>query len=350
MKKILMSVAFLLTLGVCLIACSKKTTTETSSNETAIVASVEKEQEINYKTIKEGDTFTIGFSQMENNSPFRVTETESFKALETQYDDVKVIITDAQSSVAKQVSDCEDLLARGIDILALAPIQKDGYEPVYEAAKEAGVPIIMVDRNTNGEAGVDYVTYIVPDNYMEGRQVGLYLAAVTKGNARILELEGQAGSSGAIDRGAGFNSVIDMFPEMEIIAKQPADFNRMKGLSVMENYIQKYSTDEYDAIYAQCDEMALGAIEAMKAANINTGSGKHIVIVSHDGEKQALEAIMNGELDFTLECPPGYGPDTYAISKQILMGESVPSLIRPTTQRIYTPYNTKALYDPNSAF
>lgn len=297
------------------------------------------------KDISKG--FTIGFSQMENNMPWRIAETESIKAISEKHPEVKVIITDAQGSVAKQVSDIEDLLARGVDFLVIAPREYEGFEPAFEAAKRAGVPVMLVDREARGVPGEDFVTVATADFWNEGRLCALFLVAKMGGKGNIIELQGTAGSSVARDRGDGFRAVIKWYPDMKIIASQTADFTRMDALKVMENLIQQFG-EEIDAVYAHNDEMALGAIGALKASGLM--DKKKIWVASIDGQKSALKAIMDGDLDISVECPPFFGDVVYETAVKVLSGEKVPTHIPVKNVRIFTKENAHLYYDPDSIF
>jgi len=291
--------------------------------------------------------FTIGFSQMENNMPFRIAETNSIKEIEKNHPEVKVIITDAQSSLAKQVSDCLDLIARGVDFLVIAPREYEGFQPVFDAAKKAGIPVMLIDREAAGVPGEDFVTMAGANFWYEGRQAALFLVASMQGRGNIIELVGTPGSSVARDRQGGFQEVIKYFPEMKVIASQPANFTRMEALTVMENLIQQYG-DEIDAVYAHNDEMALGAIQALEAAGLP--QQKKIWIVSVDGQKSAIEAIIAGKMDCSIECPPYFGEVVYDTAIKVLNGEKVPAKTIITDTHIYTAANAEIWYDPNSVF
>jgi len=289
--------------------------------------------------------FTIGFSQMENNMPFRIAETNSIKNIEEKYPEVDVIVTDAQSSLSKQISDCMDLISRGVDILAIAPREYEGFQTVFDAAKEKDIPVILVDREAKGVPGEDFETMIGANFWYEGRQAAVYLSAKMEGEGNIVELIGTAGSSVARDREGGFHQVVEYFPDMKIIASQPADFTRMEALNVMENIIQQHN-DKIDAVYAHNDEMALGAIQALNAA----GMVDDVLIVSIDGQKSAIKSIMDGNLDASIECPPYFGDILYETSKKILNGEDIPPKVTITDARIFTKANAEYHYDRDSEF
>lgn len=270
-----------------------------------------------------GDKKTVGFSQMENNGPWRIAETKSMKD-EAAKRGYELIVTDAQSTTSKQVSDVEDLIARRVAAIFLAPREFEGLAPALQAAKEAKIPVFLIDREALGKVGEDYVTFIGSNFVEEGRRVGEWVAKQTGGKAGIIVLEGTAGSSPARDRNDGFLSAIKAYPDLKILASQPANFTRAEGQKVMENLIQAHGKN-ITVVYTHNDEMALGAIQALKAANMNPG--KDVLVVSVDGQKSALEAIQAGDMNVTVECNPRFGPIAFDTYEKFLKGEPIPPKI-----------------------
>ncbi len=193
-----------------------------------------------------------------------------------------------------------------------------------QAAKEAGIPVFLIDREVEGKAGEDFVTFIGSNFVEEGKRAGVWLARQTSGKAGIVELLGTAGSSVADDRHKGFADAIKAHPDMKIIAAQPGNFTRAEGQRVMENLIQAHG-DKITVVYAHNDEMALGAIQALKSANRTPG--KDVIVVSVDGQRSALEAIARGEMNATVECNPRFGPIAFDTLEKFLRKEPVPPKI-----------------------
>jgi len=274
---------------------------------------------------KKNGRIVIGFSQMENNGPWRIAETASMKnEAAKRADKYELVVTDAQGQTSKQVSDVEDLIARGVTAIFLAPREFEGLGPVIREAKEANIPVFLIDRLAEGEAGKDYVSFIGSDFVTEGRRAAEWLVRQTRGRANIVELTGTAGASVAQDRHDGFVEGIRNYPEMKIIASQTADFTRSTGQKVMENILQSKGK-EITAVYTHNDEMALGAITALKAAGL--APNKDVIVVSVDGEKAALEAIIRGDMGATVECNPRFGPRAFDALDKYLRGEEVPTRI-----------------------
>ena len=272
-----------------------------------------------------GGKVEVGFSQMENNNPWRIAETNSMRAEAAKRGDrFELVITDAQGQTAKQVSDVEDLVARGVDAIFLAPREFEGVAPALQAAKAARIPVFLIDREAAGTAGEDYVTFIGSNFVEQGRRAAEWLIKETGGKASIVELTGTPGSSVARDRTKGFREAIAAHPGMQIIASQTGDFSRAAGQKAMENIIQSKG-QEITAVYAHNDEMALGAIQALKAAGRQPG--KEVLIVSIDGERAALEAIMRGEMNISVESNPRFGPLAFETLEKHLAGEKIPPKI-----------------------
>jgi ribose transport system substrate-binding protein len=274
---------------------------------------------------KKKDKLVIGFSQMENNNPWRIAETNSMKEeADKRSDKYQLLVTDAQGQTSKQVSDVEDLIARRVDAIFLAPREYEGLAPALQAAKEANIPVFLIDREAAGTAGEDYVAFLGSNFVDQGRRAAQWLTQRTSGKAGIVELTGTAGSSVARDRSQGFNEEIKNHPDMKIIASQTGDFSRATGQKVMENIIQSLGK-QITAVYAHNDEMALGAIQALKAAGMKPG--QDVIVVSVDGERAALESIIAGDMGATVESNPRFGPLAFDTLEKYHRKETIPPKI-----------------------
>jgi ribose transport system substrate-binding protein len=260
---------------------------------------------------------------MESDNPWRIAETKSLRD-EAAKRGYELVVTDAQGQTAKQVSDVEDLIARRVNLILLAPREYEGLAPALQAAKQAKIPVVLVDRAAAGTVGADYVTLLASNFVEQGQRAAEWLAKQTNGNASIVELSGTPGSSVAQDRAKGFRDGIAKYPGMKIIASQTGDFSRATAQRVMQNIAQSLGP-QITAVYAHNDEMALGAIQALKAAGLQPG--KDVTVVSIDGERAALEAIQRGELGATVESNPRFGPVAFDTIEKLRKGEQVPPKI-----------------------
>ena len=287
--------------------------------------------------------FVVGFSQMESNNPWRIAQTASLKA-EAVKRGVDLVVTDAQGQTAKQVSDVEDLIARRVSLILLAPREFQGLAPALAAARAARIPVILVDREAAGTPGADYVTFLGSNFVEQGRRAAEWLATATNGTADIVELSLTPGSSVARDRAAGFRLGIAKFPGMKIIASQTGNASRAEGEHVMQNLAQSLGA-RITAVYAHNDEMAIGAIQALKGAGRHPGTD--VVVVSVDGERAALEAIVSGELAATVESNPRFGPLAFETIANYRKGQTIPPKIL-LTDRLFD--RTNAAQFVNLAF
>jgi galactofuranose transport system substrate-binding protein len=267
------------------------------------------------------DTYKVGFAQVESNNPWRLAETQSMKdeAAKLGY---QLVYTDAAGSAAKQVADVNSMIAQGVDLIFLAPREEKPLIPAVMAAKKAGIPVILLDRNVDqslAKAGEDYVTFIGSDFVEEGRRMAEWLIKNANGKTKIIELEGTTGSSPANDRKKGFDEAIKAAGGFEILASQSGDFARDKGRQVAETLLQAHP--DATAIYAHNDEMAIGAIAALEAAGKKPG--KDVIVVSVDGTRDALQAIIDGKMLATVECNPKFGPKAFETLARYAKGEQI---------------------------
>jgi galactofuranose transport system substrate-binding protein len=273
---------------------------------------------------KEGggaEQFVVGFSQMGHDNPWRMAQTQSLRD-EAAKRGYELVVTDAQDQTAKQVADVEDLIARRVDVILLAPREFEGLTPALQAAREANIPVILVDREAEGTPGQDFVTFLGSNFVEQGRRAAEWLVKETGGQAGIVELTGTPGSSVAADRARGFRDVIAKHPGMKILASQTGEFSRANGQRVLQNIAQSLGK-QITAVYAHNDEMALGAIQALKTAGLQPGT--EVKVVSIDGQRAALEAIERGELGATVESNPRFGPIAFDTIDQLRRGETIPT-------------------------
>jgi galactofuranose transport system substrate-binding protein len=287
--------------------------------------------------LEQKDRYKVGFSQMESNNPWRIAETKSFHdTAETCGWDL--IATDAAGSAAKQVADVDSMIAQGIDVLFLPPREEKPLIPAVKKAKAAGIPTFLVDRSVDPNAakpGVDFVAFLGSDFIDQGRRVAEWTIANFKGDKGVIvELEGTTGSSPANDRKSGFDDRILQDERFEIVASQTGDFARDLGRQVMETLLQAHP--DVNIVYAHNDEMAIGAIQALELAGRKPG--EDILVVSIDGTRDALQAIIDGKMGVTVESSPFFGPLACETMKRYAAGETIEPWVQ-VKDRIFTPEN-----------
>jgi ABC-type sugar transport system substrate-binding protein/ABC-type uncharacterized transport system ATPase subunit len=232
---------------------------------------------------------------------------------------VELKFSDAQQKQENQIKAIRSFIAQQVDVIGVSPVVETGWETVFQEAKDAGIPLILVDRRAAVPEDL-YVTYLGSDFIEEGRRAGKAMSDILGGEGKIVELVGTVGSAPANDRYTGFREAIAEFPGMEIIASQSGDFTRAKGKEVMEAFLKSYG-DEIDALYAHNDDMAIGAIQAIEEYGLKPG--EDIKIVSIDAVRGAFEAMIEGKLNCTVECNPLLGPQFFELALQVVNGEEV---------------------------
>lgn len=229
----------------------------------------------------------------------------------------EVVVLDSQNDPAKEVSNMEDLTVKDVDVVLLNPVDSDSAIASVMIANNSDLPVITVDRVANGG---EVVSHIASDNVAGGDMAAKFLIEKLNGKGDIVELEGTAGSSATRDRGQGFDEGIKE-SGFNLVAKQSADFDRTKGLTVMENIIQ--SKGDIDAVFAQNDEMALGAQKALEAANM-----KDVLIVGFDATDDAVEAVKQGKMAATVaQQPLLIGETAVNAVRKVLSGEKIADYI-----------------------
>ena len=259
--------------------------------------------------------FVIGFSQRSMDNPLLVAMVnENIAYAKAHYPNIQVITTDANGSTSKQVSDVEDLIAKKVDLIMISPLETGALTDVTKRAMDAGIKVVAIDRNVN----TDVTSFIGADNKPMGAAAAQVLDKGLNGKGNIIEIQGTAGASATLDRSAGFHNYMKAHcPNMKFIATQYCNFNRNDGMKYMEDMLQRFKPGEITAVYAHNDEMALGAYEAIKAANrLSDG----IKIASLDGTEVGIEAVKAGKLVCTDMYPYG-APEGMQTAYKILAGE-----------------------------
>ncbi|MDG6333637.1 ribose ABC transporter substrate-binding protein RbsB [Glaesserella parasuis] len=259
------------------------------------------------------ETIALAISTLDN--PFFVTLKEGAekKAKELGYN---LVVLDSQNDPAKELSNVEDVTVRGAKVLLINPTDSEAVGTAVAVANKKNIPVITLDRGANKG---NVVSHIASDNVAGGKMAGDFIAEKVGKNAKVIQLEGIAGTSAARERGEGFKQAVEA-NQFELLASQPADFDRTKGLNVMENLLASHGSAK--AVFAQNDEMALGALRAIKA------SGKNILVVGFDGTDDAVKAVNSGQLAATIaQQPEKIGELGVKVADKVLKGEKVEAQI-----------------------
>jgi galactofuranose transport system substrate-binding protein len=283
------------------------------------------------KPEKTYEDLIVGYAQLGAESEWRVANTISIKETAKQLG-VELRFLDAQQKQENQIEAVRKFIIQKVDVIGISPIVETGWDEVFREAKDAGIPIILVDRRAIVPEDL-YVSYLGSDFLEEGRNAARVLANLVDGRANIVELVGTIGSAPANDRYTGFREILKKYPQMKIIDSQSGDFTLARGKEVMAAFLQKYGK-KITAVYAHNDDMALGAIEAIENYGLNPG--KDIKIVSVDAARGAFEAMIAGKLNATVECNPLLGPQFFELALKVVNGKPVPKWV-PSIESIFFP-------------
>ncbi len=268
--------------------------------------------------------FLVGFSQCTFEDPWRINMNKEMEDAAGSHPEIRLMIANGENKNAKQIADVENFIVRGIDLLIISPREAAPLTPVVEKAYDRGIPVIVLDRAIRSEK---YTCFIGASNMEIGREAGKYVAEKLGGKGRIVEIEGILGATPTEERRMGFHEVIEGYPDLEIVYRQPGDYKRSPAKQVMDNALQ--SLPEIDAIYAHNDEMAIGAFLAARAV----GREGDMIFVGIDGQGEAVEMIRKGQLHATFVYQNG-SKEAIEYGLKVLQGKRVPRNISLSTTRV----------------
>ncbi|MCG9081900.1 ribose ABC transporter substrate-binding protein RbsB [Laribacter hongkongensis] len=261
----------------------------------------------------DGGKPAIGLAVSTQSNPFFVTLKKGAEE-EAQKQGLTLITVDAQDDPAKQIASIEDLIQKKVKVILVNPTDSDAVVGAVKAANAAGIPVVTLDRSVNGG---EVASHVASDNVAGGKMAAEYLLGKIGNQGDVVELEGIPGASAARERGQGFHDVIDQAKDVKVVGRQPADFDRAKGLSVMENILQ--ANKNVKGVFAHNDEMALGAVQALEAAGM-----KDVTVVGFDATDDAVNAVKAGKMSATVaQKPELIGKTAVDAAKKIIDGQPV---------------------------
>jgi ribose transport system substrate-binding protein len=289
-------------------------------------------------------TAKVGFSQSEKEAnPFRIAETQSIKDEAAKLGITNLTTTNANSQFNKQISDVEQMIDSGVQLLVIAPLNSDGWDSVFAKAAAKKVPIITVDRKINAKSCTDYLTFIGSNFEEQGKRAADEMAKALDNKGSVAILLGAPGNNVTTLRTKGFkDEIAKVAPDIKIVFEQTGNFAREEGQKVSEQLLQ--SNSDIKGLYAENDEMALGAVVALRGAGKKAGDVK---VVSVDGTKGAVQGIVDGWISAVIESNPRFGPLAFDTATKFFNGEPIPEDII-IQDRQYDESNAKA--DVNSAY
>jgi len=276
-------------------------------------------------------TWVVGFSQIGSESEWRTANTISVQNAFLEDTSFNLIYSDAQQRQENQIRALRSFIARRVDCILFTALVETGYGPVLQEAKRAGIPVVMIDRDVAKEDRGLRLTIMGSDFVKEGEKAAEWLADYLKKQGlddgrktvNIVELQGTTGSAPAIDRYNGFRNVMKNHSNWKITRSQTGNFTSSEGKMVMEAFLK--ADRNIDVLYAHNDQMALGAIQAIKEAGLKPG--KDIIIVGIDAVKGAFEAMVAGEMNCSVECSPLLGPQAVQAVRDLRDGRKLPARI-----------------------
>jgi len=265
-------------------------------------------------------TAKVGFSQSEKEAnPFRIAETQSIKDEAAKLGITNLTSTNANSQFNKQISDVEQMIDSGVQLLVIAPLNSDGWDSVFAKASAKKVPIITIDRKINATPCKDYLTFIGSDFAEQGKRAADEMAKALGNKGTVAILLGAPGNNVTTLRTSGFkDEIAKVAPDIKIVFEQTGNFAREDGQKVAEQLLQ--SNSDIKGIYAENDEMALGAIVALKGAGKKAGDVK---VVTIDGTKGAVQAVADGWASAVIESNPRFGPLSFETATKFFNGEAI---------------------------
>jgi ABC-type sugar transport system substrate-binding protein len=268
------------------------------------------------------------YPQLGAESDWRTANTASFK--ETAGDlGVRLIFSDAQQKQENQISAMRSCIQQEVDVIGLPPVVEDGWEAVLTEAQDAGIPVIIFDRSVTADSSL-YASHIGSDMVLEGQKAADEMNKLLPNGGKIVELSGTTGSGAAVGRAEGFR--MNLNSNIEILDSQTGNFTTAEGKPVMEAFLKKYA-DEIDGAFIHNDNMAIGAVEAMKAAGLEPGD---IVIVSVDGTRGGFQLMIDGWVQADVECNPLLGPQVMQMALDLMNGKTIEREVL-TNETVYYP-------------
>lgn len=272
---------------------------------------------------KKGDTkddvITIGFSQVGAESDWRTANSESMKSTFSEKNGYKLIFDDAQQKQENQITAIRNFIQQEVDYIVLAPVTESGWDPVLKEAKDADIPVIIVDRMVDVSDDSLYTAWVGSDFKLEGEKACAWLKAYTEAKGmkevNIVDIQGTIGASAQIGRTEALNEAVKA-NGWNLLAQQTGEFTQAKGQEVMQSFLKKYKKD-INVVYCENDNEAFGAIDAIKAAGYEVGADKDMMVFSFDSTKEGLKKVQSGEITLNTECNPLHGPRVEAIIKQL---------------------------------
>jgi len=281
----------------------------------------------------------VGYSQLGSESAFRLRNSQDMQDAAKRHG-ISLMFENANQKQEKQIEAIRSFIAYQVDVITVAPNVESGWDNVLTEAKNAGIPVVLVDRMVTTQDDSLYACYIGSDFKKQGKAAGDYL--IRKANAlesdhlNVVEISGTLGSTPMIERQSGFADVISNDARFTMLESVSGDFLLSKGRECMEYLLDKHG-DTIDVLYSHNDSMTIGAVEVIENAGLVPG--KDIIIITVDGEQAAIDLLKEGKVNCVIECTPYLGDLVMQAAKRLAAGEAVDRLIHPD-ERIFCDFDT----------
>ncbi len=308
----------------------------------------EEAMEITEETDRSDKTIVVGVSQVGSESVWRTANSNSIQRVFTQEKGYFLIFENARQKQENQIKAIRSFISQQVDYIVFSPITEDGWDTVLQEAKDAHIPVILMDRQINVEDSSLYTAWVGSDFFTEGKNAAYWLAEEEeKKNAEeeevnIVVLQGTSGATSEIGRTHGFNSVAKQHDNWNILEQVDADYTTAKGKEEMERLLRKYP--DIDVVVSQNDDMTFGALEAIWAAGKTTGINGEITVISFDAVKAALLKVKDGSINVDVECNPEQGPAVEQIIQDLQNGKRVEKE-NYIEEKIFTSQNVEQYLD-----
>jgi len=282
----------------------------------------------------------LGFSQVIAEANWDSANAESIRKAAREAG-INLRLEDARRSQENQVAALRSFIQQRVNVIAFSPVVESGWDAVLREARSARIPVVLMDRTIEVSDDSLYVSLIGSDFVEEGRKAARWLLDHTrdmKGEIDIVELQGSVGSAPANDRKLGFAEVIATDRRYRIIRSQSADFDRDRARALMSEFLRAEGR-RIRVLFTHSDTMAIGAIEAIESAGLKPGSD--ILVISIEGSRKGLQAIVDGKLNVTVECSPLLGPQLMVVVKELAAGKPVARRV-VTEETMFTRENAAA--------
>lgn len=305
----------------------------------------ELEQDI---TAEEDNLIVVGYSQLGSESVWRTANTASIEKALSEENGFFLQLKNARQKQENQIKAIRSFISQRVDYIVFSPIEEEGWRTVLTEAREAGIPVILVDRTISKKDESLYTTRVGTDTYWEGEQAGIWLeqeladAGQQDDIINIVVLEGTTGATSQIGRSVGFETIAKQHENWNIMASESGDFTTAKGKEVMQKYLWLY--EDIDVLVSQNDDMTFGAIEALKESGRYIGVDDDIRIISFDAGRSALELVKAGEIDVDIECNPEQGELLAEVIHKLQKGEMVEKEYM-VEDKVFTIENVDAYLD-----